>query len=66
MRKLSPVIDLQLRLKNLPNQNKNPQKDIYQGNEHITFENRHPIYKTLLKLEFEEAIREYMKNQNIK
>jgi hypothetical protein len=38
--------------------------DIYSGNEKIKFNNRHPIYKTLLKLEFEDAIREYMKIRN--
>jgi len=38
--------------------------DIYSGNEKIKFHNRHPIYKTLLKLEFEDVIREYMKSKN--
>lgn len=33
--------------------------DIYQGYEKIPFHKRHPIYKTLMKLEFEESIREY-------
>ena len=30
--------------------------DIYSGDEQITFEQRHPIYKALLKAEFEDAI----------
>ena len=31
--------------------------DIYTGNEKIPFKDRHPTYKALLKLEFEEAIK---------
>jgi len=31
--------------------------DIYKGNEKIPFKDRHPTYKALLKLEFEEAIK---------
>ena len=37
------------------------QTDIYSGEEIIQFENRHPIFKTLMKLEFEEIIRKYSK-----
>ncbi len=37
-------------------------KDIYFGNEQIEFKNRHPIFKTLMKLEFEEALRKYHKS----
>ncbi len=36
-------------------------KDIYSGNEQIEFNMRHPIFKTLMKLEFEEIIRKYSK-----
>ena len=36
-------------------------QDIYYGEEKIEFKNRHPIFKALMKLEFEEAIRRYMK-----
>ena len=35
-------------------------EDIYSGNEDIDFKDRHPTYKTLLKLEFEEAIFSYL------
>ena len=31
--------------------------DIYSGEETIRFNNRHPIYKTLMKLEFEDILR---------
>lgn len=34
--------------------------DIYTGNEKIPFNDRHPIYKALLKLEFEEAIKAWI------
>ncbi|MFX0020523.1 MAG: hypothetical protein ACFFB1_15045 [Promethearchaeota archaeon] len=36
-------------------------EDIYSGNEQIPFKERHPIFKCLLRLEFEEAVREYLK-----
>jgi len=35
--------------------------DIYSGKETINFNNRHPIFKTLMKLEFEEVLRKYRK-----
>jgi len=35
--------------------------DIYSGYEYIPFNKRHPIYKALMKLEFEESIREFKK-----
>ena len=35
------------------------QKDIYSGEEAIHFEDRHPIYKTLMKLEFEDVLRSF-------
>lgn len=40
--------------------------DIYHGDEHLKFHDRHPIYRTLMKLEFEEAIRNYMKEETQK
>jgi hypothetical protein len=36
--------------------------DFYSGDEKISFNNRHPIYRTLMKLEFEKAIRNYLKD----
>lgn len=38
--------------------------DIYSGTEQVRFNNRHPIYKTLLKIEFEDAMRQYVKKRN--
>ena len=35
--------------------------DIYTGVENIQFKNRHPIFKALMKLEFEDVIRTYHK-----
>ena len=35
--------------------------DIYSGEETIRFNNRHPIYKSLMKIEFEEVLRKYHK-----
>ena len=35
------------------------QTDIYSGEEVIRFNNRHPIYKSLMKLEFEDVLRNY-------
>ena len=35
------------------------QIDIYSGGETIRFDNRHPIFKTLMKLEFEEVLRSF-------
>lgn len=35
-------------------------RDIYSGNEKIPFRNRHPIFKSILRIEFEDAIREYL------
>jgi len=43
-----------------------PDSDIYSGNEQIRFYDRHPIYKTLMKLEFEETLREFVKKKNSK
>jgi len=37
------------------------ESDIYSGEETIRFNNRHPIYKSLMKIEFEEALRKYHK-----
>jgi hypothetical protein len=38
--------------------------DIYTGTEKIQFNNRHPIFKALMKLEFEDVIRTYNKRIN--
>ncbi len=38
------------------------QKDIYSGEENIQFNNRHPIFKTLMKLEFEDILRSFPNN----
>jgi hypothetical protein len=38
--------------------------DIYTGVENIQFKNRHPIFKALMKLEFEDVIRAYHKRIN--
>jgi len=38
--------------------------DIYSGTEQIRFNNRHPIYRTLMKIEFEDAMRQYLKKRN--
>ncbi|MBY8978808.1 MAG: hypothetical protein KGD72_00325 [Candidatus Lokiarchaeota archaeon] len=35
--------------------------DIYSGEETIRFNSRHPIYKSLMKIEFEEVLRKYHK-----
>ncbi|MFX0076061.1 MAG: hypothetical protein ACFE96_11500 [Candidatus Hermodarchaeota archaeon] len=35
------------------------QNDIYSGEEVIQFNNRHPIFKTLMKLEFEDVLRNF-------
>jgi hypothetical protein len=37
------------------------QMDIYSGEETIRFNNRHPIYKTLMKLEFEDILRSFLR-----
>ena len=36
--------------------------EIYSGNEYIPFRNRHPIFKSLMRIEFEDAIMEYLKS----
>ncbi|MFX1448771.1 MAG: hypothetical protein ACFFCG_11665 [Promethearchaeota archaeon] len=35
--------------------------DIYTGEEIMRFNKRHPIYKTLMKLEFEDVLRNFKK-----
>jgi hypothetical protein len=45
---------------------KNPEyireiSEIYSGEETIRFDNRHPIYKTLMKLEFEDILRSFLR-----
>ena len=37
------------------------QSDIYTGEEIMKFSKRHPIYKALLKLEFENVLRKFQK-----
>ena len=45
---------------------KKPDQDIYCGNENLTFRERHPIYKTLMKLEFEDILRNFQhKNRGV-
>ena len=39
------------------------QNDIYSGDEKIQFVDRHPIFKTLMKLEFEEVLRNFSNKQ---
>lgn len=41
---------------------KNIESDIYTGEEKIPFEQRHPIYKALLRIEFEDDFREGIKS----
>jgi hypothetical protein len=36
-------------------------RDIYTGSEQIEFTDRHPIYKALMKIEFEDVLRSYYK-----
>ncbi|MFX0037640.1 MAG: hypothetical protein ACFE9I_18625 [Candidatus Hermodarchaeota archaeon] len=36
---------------------------IYTGQESIPFSKRHPIFKSLMRLEFEEAIIDYIKSK---
>jgi len=61
MSDIKRYINLKVHLSSFPYSKSNQDKDIYQGNERISFQNRHPIYKTLMKLEFEDAIRNFMK-----
>lgn len=37
--------------------------DIYSGEENIRFNNRHPIYKSLMKIEFEDILRSFSKRK---
>jgi hypothetical protein len=37
-------------------------EDIYCGNEQITFKNRHPLFKSLMRVEFEEAMIDFLKS----
>jgi len=39
--------------------NKETAKDIYDGNEKLPFNKKHPIFKSLMKVEFEDAMRDY-------
>lgn len=40
--------------------------DIYEGYEKIPFSQRHPIYKAMMKIEFEEVLREFILNKKEK
>jgi hypothetical protein len=40
------------------------QIDIYSGEETLRFNNRHPIFRTLMKLEFEEVLRSFSKKES--
>jgi len=37
----------------------NENKDLYTGEENIPFNQRHPIFKAIMKLEFQEALRDF-------
>lgn len=37
----------------------NKKPDIYSGEESIPFEQRHPTYKSLMKLEFQDSLRQF-------
>ncbi len=41
--------------------NKQEKPDIYLYNENLPFKERHPIFRTLMKLEFEDVIRSFPK-----
>ncbi|MFX0037645.1 MAG: hypothetical protein ACFE9I_18650 [Candidatus Hermodarchaeota archaeon] len=38
-------------------------KDIYSGDEKIPFKDRHPIFKSLMRLEFEGVMRDFLFNK---
>ena len=40
--------------------------DIYKGYEKIPFQQRHPVYKAIMKIEFEEALRKFGSNKKEK
>ncbi|MFX1357191.1 MAG: hypothetical protein ACFFA8_07875 [Promethearchaeota archaeon] len=39
--------------------NKETRKDIYDGNEKLPFNKKHPIFKALMRIEFEDAMRKF-------
>ncbi|MFW9938112.1 MAG: hypothetical protein ACFFD5_10720 [Candidatus Thorarchaeota archaeon] len=39
--------------------NKETRNDIYDGNEKIPFNKKHPIFKALMRIEFEDAMRKF-------
>lgn len=45
---------------------KKHEPDIYTGVEKIPFEQRHPIYKALMRTEFEDEIKNFSKNKKSK
>lgn len=40
------------------------QRDIYNGDETLQFSLKHPIFRTLMKLEFEEVLRSFSKREH--
>ena len=46
----------------IPSRQLPTQTDIYSGEEIMRFNNRHPVYKSLMKLEFENVLRNYPKS----
>ena len=40
--------------------------DLYSGSENISFENRDPLYKSVMRLEFANAMRSFKKENEIK
>lgn len=46
--------------------NKKSKNDIYSGNESIPFRNKNPIFRSLMRIEFEDAMREYNGSLNSK
>jgi len=51
---------------NFSNFIKNPRREyLYNGSEKIPFRKRHPIFKSLMTIEFEDVMREYIKSLNV-
>ncbi|MFX0026210.1 MAG: hypothetical protein ACFE8M_07330 [Candidatus Hermodarchaeota archaeon] len=40
----------------------NQNNDLYSGNEQIPFKDRHPLFKSLMRVEFEEAMIDFLKS----
>ena len=63
------MVNILSRVKSIDNIGKKQeefQNTIYNGSEPIKFQERHPIFKALMKIEFEDALRSYHKNINNK